>query len=196
MTPGSCEALDAGCPIGRGDKTGYVYGCRCDECRKAATTHNRTWRQTATGRASRIRSLATNKAWRKRMICEIKMVSGCMDCGFSGPPEALQFDHVRGVKKFTISGNLNFAWERILSEIEKCEVVCANCHIIRTTARARARYANPASDEAASAGCLCCPTDNNHGHGVKIGGVIRYWRNEHCPLHGEADVIELSIETT
>lgn len=64
----------------------------------------------------------------------------CTDCGFSNKdfPEVLDFDHLRG-KSFSIG-----AWsksvlsiERVKKEIEKCELVCANCHRIRTFKRVR-----------------------------------------------------------
>ena len=73
---------------------------------------------------------------RKRMalarLQEIKLESGCVDCGYKENPTALEFDHVRGEKTFTISKNPSLAWERIEEEIAKCEVRCANCHRIRT----------------------------------------------------------------
>ncbi len=61
-----------------------------------------------------------------------KMMSGCVDCGYRGDPRALQFDHVRGVKLGTVSSMLTCSWKRIVAEIEKCEIRCANCHMIKT----------------------------------------------------------------
>lgn len=63
----------------------------------------------------------------------------CTDCGHRFHPCAMQFDHVRGEKKSHVSkirhgGGMNFA--RFLEEIEKCELVCSNCHAIRTFKRA------------------------------------------------------------
>ena len=63
-----------------------------------------------------------------------KMIHSCADCGFSDP-RALEFDHVRGEKKFNLrqakSKPLKVMWE----EVQKCDVVCANCHRIRTQER-------------------------------------------------------------
>lgn len=59
----------------------------------------------------------------------------CTDCGVQYPPHVMQFDHVRGEKKFTISMNLRRKWEDTAAEIEKCDVVCANCHAERTWQR-------------------------------------------------------------
>lgn len=57
----------------------------------------------------------------------------CKDCGNSYPPYVMDFDHLRD-KEFGLSKTLNYNWgrTRVLNEIEKCELVCANCHRIRT----------------------------------------------------------------
>ena len=58
----------------------------------------------------------------------------CVDCGESDPV-VLDFDHLRD-KSFNISRALNYRkWSRIIEEIEKCEVVCSNCHRRRTAQR-------------------------------------------------------------
>lgn len=60
----------------------------------------------------------------------------CADCGGRFPLCVMQFDHVRGEKFANLSvlrsrGNVQL----ILAEIAKCDVVCANCHAIRTCKR-------------------------------------------------------------
>lgn len=66
-----------------------------------------------------------------KQIVEYLKTHPCVDCGFSDL-RALEFDHIKGKKKFTIArGKLN-SWKRIFKEIEKCEVRCANCHRIKT----------------------------------------------------------------
>lgn len=59
----------------------------------------------------------------------------CLDCGESNPM-VLDFDHLpKYEKKFSIgraiSGSTR-SWNSIFLEIKKCEIVCANCHRIRT----------------------------------------------------------------
>jgi hypothetical protein len=77
---------------------------------------------------------AANLAW----LQEYKLARGCGDCGYNKHPVALEFDHlpghekVRGLSRMLISGR-----ERLLAEIAKCDVVCANCHAIRTYNRRR-----------------------------------------------------------
>lgn len=70
---------------------------------------------------------ARRVAW----LQELKLQRGCKDCGYQISPVALQFDHVIGVKAFTISGAVKLSKDRLVKEIAKCEVVCANCHAIR-----------------------------------------------------------------
>lgn len=60
----------------------------------------------------------------------------CMDCGVSYPSHVLQFDHVRGKKLFNLSSSwMTKSLRLIREEIEKCEIVCANCHSERTFRR-------------------------------------------------------------
>jgi hypothetical protein len=62
----------------------------------------------------------------------------CIDCGVKYPPHVMQFDHLpEHEKKFTIANSARFhSLKKIKEEILKCEVVCANCHAIRTWERA------------------------------------------------------------
>lgn len=62
--------------------------------------------------------------------------SPCADCGLSYPYYVMQFDH-RGdqPKSFTIGDRLDRALVVIKMEVEKCDVVCANCHAERTHQR-------------------------------------------------------------
>jgi hypothetical protein len=61
----------------------------------------------------------------------------CLDCGVQFPPCAMDFDHVRGTKVADLA-RLRLArggWSKLVDEIAKCEVVCANCHRLRTKLR-------------------------------------------------------------
>lgn len=61
----------------------------------------------------------------------------CADCGGSFPPECMDFDHVRGEKIAGVSQLLTRSRHKAVAEIAKCELVCSNCHRIRTKARRR-----------------------------------------------------------
>jgi hypothetical protein len=56
----------------------------------------------------------------------------CVDCGGRFPPECMDFDHVRGQKTKNIAAIATGSLERLLDEIAKCDLVCANCHGTRT----------------------------------------------------------------
>jgi hypothetical protein len=57
----------------------------------------------------------------------------CTDCRIKYHPHAMEFDHVRGEKKFDISKC--HSRKDLDEELAKCELVCANCHRIRTFSR-------------------------------------------------------------
>ena len=60
----------------------------------------------------------------------------CIDCG-EADPLVLEFDHVRGTKVDSIGCMLRDGrtLDTIKAEINKCDVVCANCHRKRTYSR-------------------------------------------------------------
>jgi hypothetical protein len=71
-----------------------------------------------------------------RYIQEYKQAKGCLDCGIEYPYWVLEFDHVRGTKLGNISSMYRtHSFDEVKAEIEKCEVVCANCHKDRTRRR-------------------------------------------------------------
>ncbi len=60
----------------------------------------------------------------------------CLDCKHEFPPCAMDFDHVRGEKKFNVGQRMAYvSAEDLQAEIMKCDVVCANCHRVRSFGR-------------------------------------------------------------
>jgi len=60
----------------------------------------------------------------------------CTDCGIKYPFYVMDFDHLNPQdKKFNLSRSKGKSLEEIRLEIAKCEVVCADCHRIRTHKR-------------------------------------------------------------
>lgn len=60
----------------------------------------------------------------------------CTDCGNQFPPFLLEFDHLPGFEKvFNLSDTAGRSVDEVIDEIEKCELVCPNCHRIRTRMR-------------------------------------------------------------
>lgn len=91
------------------------------DCRKCCSARN--------ARASKRMKLK-----RKSKYYRILSNSKCVDCGESRIA-CLQYDHKDpSTKLFTIADGVhdNVAWSKVVDEIAKCEVRCANCHAVRT----------------------------------------------------------------
>ena len=66
----------------------------------------------------------------KKEIADDAKSGGCVECGYSKCLEALQFHHTDPAKKnFVISDYRKFSVEKLMAELSKCMVLCANCHI-------------------------------------------------------------------
>lgn len=105
--------------------------------------HRRAWFRTYTARDK----LEHPEKWKKRKLVyaksrRIKYVKAkqdaknvpCTDCGIKYPSYVMDFDHVRGEKQFNI-GSYPLTTIPLAKEIEKCDVVCSNCHRERTHKR-------------------------------------------------------------
>lgn len=75
---------------------------------------------------------------RTRVRAQLAELKGrpCMDCGGTFPPECMDFDHRSGEAKAGNVGNLiDGSPAKLRAEIAKCDLICANCHRIRTQKR-------------------------------------------------------------
>lgn len=63
----------------------------------------------------------------------------CEDCGIKYPPYVMDLDHM--------------AFNKITEEMNKCDVICANCHRERTNKQNPARYTKDLSQNAPGATC-------------------------------------------
>lgn len=83
------------------------------------------YKQRAMGIAAHVRAF----------VYRVKRRSCCKDCG-NRNPLVLEFDHLRD-KEANIARVATNGWsiERVKREMRKCEIVCANCHKIRTHMR-------------------------------------------------------------
>ena len=118
---------------------------------------------------------------RLREIERLKSVP-CPDCEVAYPYYVMDFDHLDPRTKLDkisrLSSKAGKSWPLILAEIAKCEVVCANCHRLRTQTTdsldPRKRLIAALKDTP----CVdCgrtfhyCQMDFDHVRGVKIGNV-------------------------
>lgn len=105
------------------------------------------FRATPKGKAAMRRS--NEKLRRQRKILKARAKSGpCFDCGGIFPPEVYDFDHVKGKKKFEVSRGFSRVSAKALEdEIKKCDLVCANCHRVRTSRRRQGKPLGTQSPE-------------------------------------------------
>lgn len=115
----------------------------CKKCREAGiqkdNDERREWRReyNASTRSSRSLKSAARRAVGKKFVDEYKSAHACADCGKNWPPVAMDLDHVRGDKVRCVAGLVSAAYNLnlIKAELEKCDVVCACCHRLRTDSR-------------------------------------------------------------
>ena len=70
---------------------------------------------------------------RQDWFVKYKSKHSCTDCGKFYPSYVMDFDHRNGKeKKFLVSNLRTASWETLLKEVKKCDLVCSNCHRIRT----------------------------------------------------------------
>ena len=112
---------------------GYKLGCRCDRCTRYKSEQNKQYR---TENGERLAEERTEKrSRRKRITTAIKLAIGCIECGYHEHSSALHFDHVNpDTKLFSIANSRIVMGDimKLLDEVEKCQVLCANCHAIKT----------------------------------------------------------------
>ena len=76
------------------------------------------------------------KKWQDRVrkrYYEYKESRACQDCEKFYPYYVMEFHHVRGTKKFTLARrSASFESKEFMEEMAKCDLLCANCHRIRT----------------------------------------------------------------
>lgn len=105
-------------------------------CRDCQAAYQRRWyvenRERCLVRARR--NAKRSRAEAKALVQALK-AAPCADCGGRFPAEVMDFDHVRGQKIAPVSLLKNGSVERILREVAKCDLVCANCHRVRTAKR-------------------------------------------------------------
>jgi hypothetical protein len=100
----------------------------------AARAHNKTNHASDTSRAGNKRRAAERDKWFTSFL-SLEKSKPCMDCKHVFPPCAMDFDHVRGKKEFSIGNAHMRAMDSVLAEIAKCDLVCACCHRVRTAER-------------------------------------------------------------
>ena len=114
------------------------YKARYERSGQRSTTEKRRkWYQNRCKREGYKEKLRIqgNERYRRvqEFLREYKLSKGCADCGYRTHHAALEFDHIHGEKELNVCFAKSIAQAK--KEIFKCEVVCANCHAVRTFGR-------------------------------------------------------------
>ena len=105
-------------------------------------TNYRTSKINASGIRNECRSCENNReasrrAAKRKEVSDYKVKMGCKICGYNKIPFALHLNHRDPTtKRGDTAGNHAYrtTWPmaRIWAELEKCDVLCANCHAEHT----------------------------------------------------------------
>ena len=96
---------------------GVIHNDRCAICKRATALGRRLCMSCWT----RVRRLRTK-------LLAVRLLGGkCIRCGWSGHLAGFQFHHT-GSKDFQIGSASNRKWAVVWKEIQKCELLCSNCH--------------------------------------------------------------------
>jgi len=85
-------------------------------------------------RLAKFESNRKHRARNRALLAELK-ADPCTDCGNTFPSCAMDYDHVSDDKAVNVGNMMQSSWKTILKEVAKCELVCSNCHRIRTETR-------------------------------------------------------------
>lgn len=101
--------------------------------KKRAALNNKRWISSHKDQVLEQSRATYNK--RRSLINDYKS-KPCADCGIKYPPYVMDFDHRDpATKTFVIGQGRQKELLKVLSEISKCDVVCSNCHRLRTYRR-------------------------------------------------------------
>jgi len=109
-------------------------------CRACATKRTREYRSSLPVekqeqyRIEQSRRMAKIREDFVSRLNSLKSERPCYDCGGNFNFQAMEFDHI-GKKSFELTKGYKYPWDKVRKEIDKCQLVCANCHRIRTDSR-------------------------------------------------------------
>lgn len=107
------------------DKTTIPGDCICGTCGKPYDYS----RGRGASRQHCASCMVNRQRWKKKEMAIEYKGGECQLCGYKKCARNLQFHHIDPrEKKFGISGSHCLAWEKMKVELDKCILLCANCH--------------------------------------------------------------------
>ena len=94
-------------------------------------------------KAAKVVYAARRRDRRKHILNQYKIRMGCSMCGYNQHGCALDFDHVDASNKVAAVSRLALGnIKKLFSEIRKCQVLCKNCHSVKSCKQERERHAS------------------------------------------------------
>lgn len=128
FTCSQCEQVFKPHPV---SKTLCKYCCRlpicvlCDIRYETTALHHHTQIYTVCRRC-----LSTKRSELIKLKAIARFGGKCSQCGWNKHIRGMEFHHQDTSKEFCISESYKKTWEIITEEVDKCVLLCANCHRI------------------------------------------------------------------
>jgi hypothetical protein len=125
-----CGRCKKSLPVTAFARYGNGYQSYCRQCQKE---YDAAWYQA--NKERRKAKVKVDREVHREWMDSLKEGIPCTDCGRTYPTYVMEWDHLpEAIKRLVLSNARRsaFSKKRILEELEKCELVCANCHRERT----------------------------------------------------------------
>lgn len=107
---------------------------RCHKCKSCQRAYSKEHYQN--NRSNHLAKVKKYKNKVREFIRDFKTINPCTDCRNYFHFSMMDFDHLEfESKKFNIANTEHHSFPQIMQELQKCELVCSNCHRFRTWER-------------------------------------------------------------
>ncbi len=100
------------------------YKTRCEDC------HNKYLNDLRKAGRVLVTSQKLDRKYLAKKRCVDYLGGRCVRCGYDRCIKAMTFHHRDpATKEFTVSQMLDRAWPVLVAELDKCDLLCFNCHM-------------------------------------------------------------------
>ena len=92
-----------------------------------------TYVRSEASKKAKVEYAKRRRTTRKHWLNKYKISKGCAWCGYSQYGGSLDFDHIDKTDKVMDISNMRKGnLKKLIAEVRKCRVLCANCHAIHS----------------------------------------------------------------